>query len=176
MRIALIMGMLAVSVMTAATPTGAKQTARAASKAPLARFPYLRWSADFVPKDAPAVAAVGHFRFWDGTALQDVEGRSYLATLVPRKDGKRDVAVLLQRMEADLGRMGATRLASDRVPASAIATINAADKVALRAGLGDIENDPVQTWTLRRGRRQVWFQFTGNSAQASIAVVEVRLD
>ncbi|WP_375398563.1 hypothetical protein [uncultured Sphingomonas sp.] len=161
-------------LQSAASPA---RPASAAGIPRLSRFPYLRWPASVVPRNPPVVQAKGHFRFWDGTSLQDVEGRTYLATLVGR-DGRRtfDEPLLRRKVEADLLRMGATRLASGRVPASLIDTINDADKQALLPGLGEIRSDPVETWTIRGRNRQIWFHYTGNPAQASIAVVETRLD
>lgn len=145
--------------------------APAVSTAHLPRFPYLRWPGEFVPRNSPVEQTLGHFRFWDGNALQDVEGRTYLVTLVRRDRGRPfDEPLIRRTIEDDLARMGAVRIVSGRIPPSAIATINDADKQALLPGLGDFR-DPVQTWIIRRPDRQIWVQFTGNPSQTSIAVV-----
>ena len=141
----------------------------AVSRAPLPRFPYLRWPAAYGPQQPPVEQAVGHFRFWDGKALQDVEGRTWLATLV-RHGGFRG-EVFGQAIEADLTRLGGIRIAAGRVPAALVDTINDADKQALRPGLGDVANSNVQTWIIRRANRQIWVQVGIEADRAAIAVV-----
>ena len=170
--------MMAMAILAAVTPQTrasvppASPPAAAVSTAPLGRFPFLRWPAAFVPRAAPVDQPLGHFRFWDGTSLQDVEGRTFLVTLVRRDDrGAFDEDLLRRKVEGDLTRMGGVRIAAGRVPASVIATINDADRQALLPGLGDIGNSPVQTWIVRRRDRQIWVQYAGSPAQASIAVV-----
>ena len=170
-----LMGILA-GAAAAMTPQvqhkgGASVVPATVSKAPLPRFPYLRWPADMMPKGAPVEQALGHFRFWDGTALQDVEGRTYLTMLVRRGGGEVDGGLIRRRFETDLTRMGAVRVATGPVPASALATINDADRTALRPGLSHADTDPGQTWIVRRRDRQIWVQFAVGADQASIAVV-----
>ena len=145
--------------------------------APMPRFPYLRWPAEVVPRAKPVERAVGHFRFWDGTALQDVEGRAFLVTLV-RRDRNRafDEDRIHRTVDADLTRMGGVRIAAGRVPHAVLDTINAGDRLALAPGLGDVRNSSAETWMIRRTNRQIWVQYTGNAAQISIAVVATRPD
>ncbi len=163
---------MAPALKASAAPTRRSSEGRIAHRA----FPYLRWPVDLAPKQTPVAAKLGHFRFWDGTALQDVEGRSYITTLVSgHSGGQLDDRVFRQAMEKELTRMGAVRIASGHVPAAAIATINDADRKSLASGLGDVANDSVDTWTLRRPHRQVWFQYSAHSGQASVAVVEADL-
>lgn len=171
------------AIIVAAALAALSATASAPARAPArpghaarAGFPYLSWPAAVAPKDPPVRQPVGHFRFWDGSALQDVEGRTLLATLVLAGGGAVDGAALRAAWERRLTALGARRIASGIVPASAVATINADDRKALAPGLGDVERTPVDVWTLRRPGRQVWFQYGVGDAQASLAVVEARLN
>lgn len=156
----------------AAPPMAARPTARAAHAA----FPYLRWPASLAPQGGPTEQATGHFRFWDGSALQDVEGRTMLVALAPAGAAAFDGAALHAAWDRRLTALGAKRIATGLIPPATLATINDADKTALAPGLGDAGHTPVSVWTLRRPGRQVWFQYGVGDARANLAVVEARLN
>ncbi len=119
----------------------------------------------------------GHFLFWTGTQLRNVEGRTFLVTLVRRDDhGTFNEYLIRRTVENDLARMGAVRVAAGRIPSRVLATMSDVDEQSLGAGLGDAWNDPVQTWRVRRPTGDLWVQYTDNSAEASPAVVEARPD
>ena len=178
-RLVMIILIAATTAMTPQPQNGGGTPSAAApiSVAPLPRWPFLRWPDEVVPQNTPVDQGFGHFRFWDGKALQDVEGRTFMVTLV-RRDGHGEFNEYLMRrtVESDLARMGGVRIAAGRVPRAVIDTINDTDRQALLPGLGDIWNSPVQTWIIRRPNRQIWVQYTDTSAEASIAVVETRPD
>lgn len=143
------------------------------STVPLGPFPYFRWPAEFVPQNTAVDESVGHFLFWTGQDLREVEGRTYLVTLVAADDrGTFNEYLIRKTIEGNLVRLGGVRVAAGRLPSRVIGTISDVDKQSLGAGLGDIWNDPVQTWRIRRADRDIWVHYTDDSARASLAVVE----
>jgi OOP family OmpA-OmpF porin len=136
-------------------------------------FPYVHWPREFLPQNTPVNQGFGHFLFWDGKALQNVEGQTFLVTLVAAEGQSTFNEYLIRKtIEEEVGKMGGFKVAVGRIPLSVISEMTDVDKQSLSAGLGDIYNDPVQVWRIPLPKRDIWVQYTDNSAQASIAIVE----
>lgn len=140
---------------------------------PSSDFPYVQWPHEFTPQNTPVDQGFGHFLFWDGKTLQNVEGRTFLVTLVRRDDqGSFNEYLIRRTVEGQVARMGGLKVASGRIPSRVIGDMSSVDKQSLGAGLGDIYNDPVQVWRIHRADHDIWVQYTDNSAEASLAIVE----
>lgn len=138
-------------------------------------FPYIHWPGGFMPQNTPVDEDFGHFLFWDGKALQNIEGQTFLVTLVAAEGQSNFNEYLIRKtIEQEIGKMGGLKVAGGRIPPSAISEMTTVDKQSLSAGLGDIYNDSVQVWRVHLPKREIWIQYTDNSAQASIAIVESR--
>ncbi len=142
------------------------------SNAPLKPFPFFDWSAAFTPQNTPLLLSSAHFPFWTGKALHDVEGHAFLVTLVHSGPGDFNEYLIKKSLQAQFRQAGAIQIASSRIPKSVLANIPEVDREALGPGLGDPYNDPVETWLIQRADRQIWIQYTDDSAEASLAVVE----
>ena len=147
-------------------------TAAPMTTAPLAPFPYLSWPSEFAPQNTPVVRSLGHFPFWTGKALHDVEGQTFLVTLVSAGGGDFNEYLIKKVIQTQLTGAGAVRITASRVPSQVLQSIPEVDRQSLEAGMGDPYNSPVETWLIRRPDREIWIQYNDNSAQASLAVVE----
>ena len=169
-----------VTAAPAATPVSAPVAAFAdfsidnvpISNAPLGKFPFFGWPKDYVPQNTPISPDFGHFTFWTGKAFRNVEGHSYMVTLIAGPDRKFVSYDLKRNMETLFQQAGAVKLTESKIPQSSLDTISAATREELIMGFGDIWNDPVETWVIHRPDHAVWIHYTTNTAEASLAVVE----
>ena len=144
----------------------------AVTTGPLRPFPFVEWPAEFTPQNTPVEQEVGHFLFWDGSGLQDVEGRTFLVTLIHSgSSGEFNAYLMRKTVHAQLAEAGAVRIAAGKIPRPVIEAIPEVDRQSLLPGLGDVWNDPVETWVIKRPHHLIWLHYTENSAEASLAVV-----
>ena len=167
--ISLLLGAMASAQPRPMPPGPAPQAA--VTNAPLEPFPFLTWPADFKPQNQPVLRGLGHFQFWTGSSLHDVEGRTFLVTLIGAGNDFNEY-LIKKTVQGHLAKSGATKITASRIPRAVIESIPLTDRQSIGAGLGDPYNDPVETWLIQRPDRQIWVQYTDNSAQASLAVVE----
>lgn len=52
------------------------------SNAPLGKFPFFGLPPGYVSQNTPKPPQFGHFLFWTGKAFKDVEGQTYMVTIV----------------------------------------------------------------------------------------------
>ncbi|XYD11392.1 OmpA family protein [Methylobacterium sp. NMS12] len=144
------------------------------SEAPLGRFPYFALPDGYQPLNLPETREFGHFLFWTGTALHEVEGRVFLSLIGPR-DGKTFSAYELRKnVEAVLTQAGGRKIADGRIPASVTETLPEDIRVGMYEGLGNVYGAPAQTWVIRRPDRQIWVHFVPDSNGAAWTILETR--
>lgn len=139
----------------------------------LGAFPYFAWPAQDKPQNPPVDREEGHFLFWTGASLRDVAGKTHLVTVISGEDHVEfDQYATRKSFETAFRKAGAVKIASARLTQRVLDAIPTADRQDLTAGLGDPYDDQVETWLIRRTDRQIWINFTSNTAEASLAVVE----
>lgn len=69
---------------------------------------------------------------------------------------------------------GAVKISDARIPNDMLETIPQDVRMELLMGLGDVWNDPVQTWVIHRPEDEIWIHYTSNASEASLAVVETK--
>lgn len=137
----------------------------------LKEFPFFTWPEEFKPQNTPINQEIGHFFFWDGQKLNEVEGRTFLVTLMRADGGVFNEYLIKKTIHEQLKSEGAVLLTSSKIPSAIISTISEVDREGIGQGLGDVYNDPVETWIIKRARYTIWIHYTDNSAEASLAVV-----
>lgn len=144
------------------------------STVPLGGFPYFALPAGYQPMNPPETREFGHFPFWTGTALHDVEGKVFLS-LISAKDGKTYSSYELKKnIEAVLTQAGARKLTDGRIPDTVTDTLPEDVKIGMYDGLGNVYAEPTQTWVIRRPDRQIWVHFVPGSSSASWTILETK--
>lgn len=166
---------------TAAPAEGASAAATGAfdvngvalSTASLGDFPYLRLPEGYKPQNSET-QDFADFPFWTGAGFQMVEGRIH-QTQITNDSGKSFSRLeLLRNMEHALTEAGAVRIFDGQIPNEAAHALPEAVQMAALNGIGDIYNNPSQTWIIRQAGRTVWVHLYVGSESGSLAVAEVK--
>lgn len=144
------------------------------SDAPLGRFPYFALPDGYQPLNPPETREFGHFPFWTGTALHDVEGRVFLSLIGPREGKTYASYELRKNIEAVLTQAGGRKIADGRIPDAVTETLPEDIRVGMYEGLGNVYGAPVQTWVIRRPDRQIWVHFVPDSNGAAWTILETK--
>lgn len=143
------------------------------SQAPLGAFPYLALPDGYLTtvEEAHDYAS---FPFWVNGAFRTVEGRTWMSTIEADEDAGKTYSrlELLRNMEHALTRAGGVRLSESAVPSEAYNALPDEVISAASNGLGDIYNDPVATWVVRRPDKVIWVHLTSGGGQGALTVVE----
>ena len=145
------------------------------SNAPLGKFPFFGLPEGYVPQNTPRASGFGHFLFWTGKTFKDVEGQTFMETIVgvPGKKGFSSYE-LRKNMEALFKQAGAVKMINAKVPQESLDAITSEQRMELIDGLGDIWNNPAETWVIHRPDEAIWIHYTTSTAEASMAVVETK--
>ncbi|PZU09925.1 MAG: flagellar motor protein MotB [Sphingomonas sp.] len=144
------------------------------SSAPLGAFPYLGLPNGYKAMNKPTTIDYGHFPFWDGTALHWVEGRVFYESIDTAKGKPFSPFELQRNLEAEIAQAGGAPVAEGKIPPDVAKTIGRDVTIDMNGALGDIYNDPVKTWAIRRADREIWLHFTATSAMGTLTVVETK--
>ena len=144
------------------------------SNAPLGKFPYFGLPPKYAPQNTPRPPGFGHFLFWTGKAFKDVEGQTYMVTIITPDSGDFRSYELQKNMHSLFQQAGAIKVSEAKIPQAALDAMPHDVVQDLLMGLGDIWNNPVETWVIRRPTEEIWIHYTTSSAQASLAVVQTQ--
>ena len=144
------------------------------SNAPLGKFPYFGLPPKYAPQNTPRAPGFGHFPFWTGKAFRDVEGQTYMVTIVAPESRDFNTYELKRNMQTLFQQAGAVKISEAKIPAEALKALPENVRQEMLMGLGDVWNDPAETWVIHRPTDEIWIHYTTNTAQASLAVVETK--
>ena len=144
------------------------------SHAPLGKFPFFAWPANYVPQNPPRKLDFGHFLFWTGKEFKDVEGQTFLVTLMNAPDKQFSSHELKRNMRTFFQQAGGVKIAEEKIPNEALKAIPSTVIQEILQGFGDPYNDPVETWVIRRPGDTIWIHYSTNSSQGSLAVVQTK--
>ena len=144
------------------------------SNAPLGRFPYFGWPANYAPQNTPKEVGFGHFLYWTGKAFNDVEGQTFMVTLLAAPDKQFSTYELKRNMEALFQQAGAVKIFEGKIPYDTLKALPENVRGEMAPGLGDAYNDPVETWVIHRPHDAIWINYSTNTAQGSFAVVQTK--
>ena len=144
------------------------------SNAPLGKFPFFAWPPGYAPQNTPKEIGFGHFLFWTGKGFKDVEGQTFLVTLVAAENKQFSSYELKKNMEALFQQAGAVKISDAKIPTDTINAVPSSVIQEILPGLGDAWNDPVETWVIRRPNEAIWINYSTNTAQGALAVVQTK--
>ncbi|WP_254606528.1 OmpA family protein [Sphingomonas bacterium] len=107
-----------------------------------------------------------------GKAFKDVEGQTYMVTIIAPKSDDFSSYELQKNMHALFQQAGAVKVSEAKIPNETIDAIPDATRQELLMGLGDVWNSPAETWVVHRPTDEIWIHYATTTAQASLAVVE----
>lgn len=164
----------AVASGDAAASTGFDIASIPVSSAPLGAFPYFSLPAGYEPVNKPQTQDFGHFLFWTGKGLHDVEGKIYFSEIGAADDKNYSEYELKKNIEAVVRGAGGVLLTESKIPFELRDQIPRGIRVGMPEALGDIYNNPVSTWVIRRDDRQIWVHFTSTTAGANWTILETK--
>lgn len=162
-----------------ASPAGADPTSAGAfdpatarvSTAALGAFPYFSLPDGYV-RTGEETHDFFAFPFWVNGAFRTIEGRVHMS-MIESEDDKQFSRLELQRnLEAVIGRVGGIRVSQSAVTGEAINALGDQMISDTTAGTGDIYNNEVATYFIRRADRTIWVHFDAGSSTAGLTVAE----
>lgn len=136
-------------------------------------FPYLPLPADYEDGNRPTQRDFDAYPFWTGAAFENVEGRTYTAS-VKAKEGQHSMYEVRRNLEAMMAEAGGTKLFDGRIPKDAAERITFEQKSPYSNGTGfgwDGYDSLVYRVDLPDGR-QVWVHARLEYLSAGWVVVE----
>jgi len=102
--------------------------------------------------------------FWVGDRLEKVEGQLFNGRIDAEENNKAASFLELQRnLETVISSLGGEKIADSKIYG-----------VAYVDGLGDIYNNPTQSYVIHQNHRDIWFQITQSGLSAGLLVLETR--
>jgi len=143
----------------------------AVSNEPLGDFPYFTLPAGYRPPNRPIpVRDFDRVALWTGDRLEWVEGRIFESQVHAETGKGYSRLEVLRNLEHQARQAGGTRVTDSSVPGEIVKAWDAGQ--AYSKGRGDIYNNPVVTWLVRRADRNIWVHFVSNNSSGSLMVVE----
>lgn len=137
------------------------------SDAALGAFPYFALPTGFEHMNRPEVRDFDRFPFWVGDRYEWVEGKSFAAPIEAVSGKSFSQHELRRNIEHVVTQAGGVKVTEGRIPNEAISTLDEDITVDRNAGLGDIWNEPVTTYLIRRADQDIWVHLVTNSAMGS---------
>ncbi|WP_336933373.1 OmpA family protein [Acinetobacter bereziniae] len=141
----------------------------------LGQFPYISLPNGYQFHDATKVN-FEKIPFWTGQHIQNIEGQLYSAAIQKNEDYKEGSFLELQRnLENVIQQLGGKQITMSKIPQQALDNLPQKFQVDYVAGLGDVFNNPTQTFVVRQANKNIWFQLTqtGNG-NAGLLVAETK--
>ncbi|MEU9707853.1 hypothetical protein AB0E21_04440 [Streptomyces sp. NPDC047967] len=162
------------------SPTGASPSPAAfdpeaipVSEVPWGEFPHLALPEGFENPEAEIpVVPSDSVPFWTGDRLEWVVGKVHQSPIYARDGRTFSRSELVAAVESAVTELGGLRVTDSRIPGAVIDTIPHDVSVDYVDGLGDIHNNPVQTYVVRGTDRLLWVHVCANSAGGSWMIAE----
>ncbi|AOA59734.1 OmpA family protein [Acinetobacter larvae] len=111
--------------------------------------------------------------FWTGQDITFVEGRLLSAQIRQQDNNTAGSFLALQRnLESVIQQLGGQRISHSKISAQALEKIPEQFKVNYVAGLGDIYNNPTETFVIRQKDKNIWYQLTQSGNHAGLLVAQ----
>ncbi|MGE8531275.1 MAG: OmpA family protein [Acinetobacter guillouiae] len=141
----------------------------------LGQFPYISLPNGYQFHEATTVN-FEKIPFWTGQHIENVEGQLYSAAIQQNENYKEGSFLELQRnLENVIQQLGGKQITQSKIPQQELEKIPQKFQVDYVAGLGDVFNNPTQTFVIRQANKNIWFQLTqtGNG-HAGLLVAETK--
>jgi OOP family OmpA-OmpF porin len=154
-----------------AEPAGFDIESVPVSQATLGDFPYFSLPKGYGNPNSPVpVRDFDRVAMWTGDRLEWVEGRIF-ESYVHAQDGKGWSRLeVIRNLDHQISQAGGVKVTESRPPDDVVETWT--EEQTHSEGRGDIYNEKVVTWLVRRPDRNIWLHFVGNTASGSWMVVE----
>ena len=154
-----------------AEPQGFDIASVPVSEAALGDFPYFTLPTGYRHPNRPIpVRDFDRVAVWTGDRLEWVEGRVF-ESLVHAERGKGWSRLeVVRNIDHQIAQAGGVKVTESEPPKDIIDAWD--EEQAYSQGRGDIYNDKVATWLVRRPDRNIWLHFVGNTASGSWMVIE----
>ncbi len=86
------------------------------SNAPLGKFPFFGWPANYQAQNTPKEIGFGHFPFCTGKAFKDVEGQTFMVTLDAAPNKQFSSYELQKNMHTLFQQAGAVKVYEGKIP------------------------------------------------------------
>jgi len=144
------------------------------SNAPLGKFPYFGLPAHYVVQNQAITRDYGRFPFWTGKDFAQIEGKTWLASIVGEKEPDYSAFEIKKNMETLFAQAGAVKIFEGRIPYDRIKALPEQELQEINSGFGDAYNNPAEIWVIRRPDKQIWIHFAQDSAHSGMTVVETK--
>lgn len=141
------------------------------STASLGAFPYFSLPDGYV-RTGEETHDFFVFPFWVNGVFVPVEGRVHMSMIEPEDDKQFSRLELQRNVEAVIRRLGGIKVSEAPVPIEAINALGDQMISETTAGTGDIYNNAVATYVIRRADRTIWVHFDAGSSSGGLTVAE----
>lgn len=141
------------------------------SAAPLGAFPYFSLPDGYV-STGEETRDFFAFPFWVNGAFRTVEGKVYMSMIEPEDDRRFSRIELQRNIEAVIERVGGIKVSQSPVPIEAINALGDQMISDTTGGTGDIYNNEVATYLIRRADKTIWVHFDAGSSSGGLTVAE----
>lgn len=141
------------------------------SVAPLGAFPYFSLPDGYVTT-GEEIRDFFSFPFWVNGAFRAVEGKVYMSMIEPEGDKAFSRLELQRNIEAVINRAGGIKVSQSPVTRDALNALGDQVISDTTGGTGDIYNNEVASYVIRRADKTIWVHFDAGSASAGLTVAE----
>lgn len=113
--------------------------------------------------------------FWVGGKLEKVEGKLFNGRIDAEENNQETSFLELQRnLDAVISDLGGKKITDSKIPTELASQLSEKYGVAYVDGLGDIYNNPTQSYVIHQNHRDIWFQITQSGRSAGLLVLETQ--
>lgn len=144
------------------------------STATLGAFPYLGLPQGY-RAGMPTTRKFERVPYWTGDRVEWVEGQVHAAMITPLQEQPYSPLELAQNIEALVTQLGGSKIFSGQIPSDATSVIgNSPAAVNLVDGIGDIYNNPSDTFVIHRADRDIWIHLASSGNAGNLLVTETK--
>lgn len=145
------------------------------SDAPLGDFPYFSLPAGYEnPNNPKPIVDLDRVPFWTGDRMEWVEGRAFQSLIHAVKGKGFSPFEVEKNIEQLITRVGGVKVTDSKIPQDVLDSLDDSYTVGYSAGHGDIYNNPVQTYLVRRADREIWVHLVTDSASGGWIIAETQ--
>ncbi|RMH93817.1 OmpA family protein [Lysobacter pythonis] len=140
------------------------------STATLGDFPYITLPRGYRSNGDPVDKEFARFPFWvDGNAHW-VEGRFHEVNILTEDDKQYAPLEVRRNLEALVQQLGGVKVSEGKIPGEAIEGFGEEVTMGFRTGIGDVYNEPVTTYLVRRNDGNIWIHFVQNTSEGWMTI------
>lgn len=144
------------------------------SQAPLGSFPYLGLPQGYARQDV-VDSPFDRVPFWTGDRVEWIEGKVHSSVLQSSSDRPYSQLELSRNVQSLVETLGGKRIFSGTLPADASGDIGSSKAgVQYVGGIGDIYNEPAETYVIHRDDRDIWIHLGSSGNSGALLVAETK--